>query len=365
MIIIVFPHDWAHKSPSLLQLLEDINKAQLEYELYLPVKSKRNLKFNKAKYFDARLNLFSRIAIRLLTIFSIFDNFLIKYVSLNILDKDIKTKSGDILICFDFFSYRSIISKHSFKKKYIFSTELHLYYKKIFSLLEDQDVFLIIQSKIRANFLGFRSIEKLKIVDNVKIDQEFISSTKKVQNQNRSGLLYSGSICPELGEKILRKLAQDANRLYQLNIHGGINLSVDHCTKLTLIKDFLSDFNLRELMFRSKVGLVLYDFNYISRIQNFNIKTAPSGKLLKYILCGLPIIGNKCASLVDVERFNAGILLKNLTVEQINLAYNKINENYDFYKRGVSNFSSEILSRRKSVEFTKWFGKEVYNFSNL
>ena len=187
----------------------------------------------------------------------------------------------------------------------------------------------------------------------MKIDQEFISSTKKIQNQHRSGLLYSGSICPELGEEILKKLAQDANRLYQLIIHGGINISVGHCTKLTLIKDFLSDFNLQELMFRSKVGLVLYDFNYISRIQNFNIKTAPSGKLLKYILCGLPIIGNKCASLVDVEKFNAGILLKNLTVEQINLAYNKINENYNYYKRGVSNFSSEILSRRKSVEFTK------------
>lgn len=355
MIIIVFPHDWPHKSPTLLQLLEDIHRAKLEYELYLPVKSKRNWKFSKAKYFDAQLNLFSRIAIRLLATFSIFDCFLKKYVALSILEKEIKTNSGDTLICFDFFSYKSITRKHSFKKKYIFSTELFLYYEKIFSFLKDQDVFLIIQSKIRANFLGFRSSKKFKIVDNAKINEKFITSAKKLKNQYRRGLLYSGSICLELGEKIIEKLVQDPKRLYQLTIHGDINTSIDQGNKLSIIKGFLTDFNLNKLMYKNRVGLVLYDFNYISRLQNFNIETAPSGKLLKYILCGLPVIGNKCVGLGDVERFNAGILLQNLTVENINLAYNKINKNYDFYKKGVSNFLSEILSRRKALEFSKWF----------
>ena len=86
-----------------------------------------------------------------------------------------------------------------------------------------------------------------------------------------------------------------------------------------------------------------------------NFKTGPSGKLLKYIFCGLPVIGNKCDGLIEVERFNAGILLKNLTVEEINLAYNKINKNYDFYKNGVREFFSEILKRRESAETSKLF----------
>ena len=197
MIVIVFPHVWPHKSPALLQLLEDFNRAQLEYELYLPINAKRNWELNKAKYFDASLNLFSRIAIRALTVFSFFDNFIIRYVTRNILNKDIKIKNGDTLICFDFFGYSSIIRQYSFKKKYIFSTELFLYHKNIFNLLDPQDVCLIIQSKIRANFLGFSSSEKVRILDNVKIDQEFIPSSKLVNDQHiRSGLLYSGSICP-------------------------------------------------------------------------------------------------------------------------------------------------------------------------
>jgi hypothetical protein len=356
MIIIVFPHDWPQKSPTLLQLLEDINRAQLEYELYLSVKAKENWKLNKGKYFDASLNLFSRIAIRALTYFSFLDNFLIKYVARNILDQNLKIKNGDTLICFDFFGYSSIVRQHSFKKKYIFSTELFLYHKNIFNLLDIQDVCLIIQSKIRANFLGFSSSEKVKILDNVKIDQKFISSSKIVNDQYiRSGLLYSGSICPELGEKILQKLGEDPKRTYQLTIHGDINIGLEQVNKLTIIKEFLSDFNLRELMLKSKVGIVLYDFKHISRLRSFNFETGPSGKLLKYILCGLPVIGNKCDGLIEVERFNAGILLKNLTVEEINLAYNKINENYDFYIKGVRKFFSEILNRRESIELSKWF----------
>jgi hypothetical protein len=356
MIVIVFPHDWPHKSPTLLQLLEDINRERLEYELYLPINAKKNWELNKAKYFDASLNLFSRIAIRALTYFSFLDNFLINYVARNILNKDIKIKNGDALICFDFFGYNSIIRQHSFKKKYIFSTELFLYHKDIFNLLGLQDVCLIIQSNIRANFLGFSSSENVRILDNVKIDQEFISLSKVVNDQYiRSGLLYSGSICPELGEKILQKLGQDSKRTYQLTIHGDINISVEQVNKLTIIKEFLSDFYLKELMLKSKVGIVLYDFKHISRLRSFNFETGPSGKLLKYILCGLPVIGNKCDGLIEVERFNAGILLKNLTAEEINLAYNKINENYDFYKKGVRKFFLEILNRRESVEPSRWF----------
>jgi hypothetical protein len=356
MIVIVFPHDWPHKSPTLLQLLEDINRERLEYELYLPINAKKNWELNKAKYFDASLNLFSRIAIRALTYFSFLDNFLINYVARNILNKDIKIKNGDTLICFDFFGYNSIIRQHSFKKKYIFSTELFLYHKDIFNLLGLQDVCLIIQSNIRANFLGFSSSENVRILDNVKIDQEFISLSKVVNDQYiRSGLLYSGSICPELGEKILQKLGQDSKRTYQLTIHGDINISVEQVNKLTIIKEFLSDFYLKELMLKSKVGIVLYDFKHISRLRSFNFETGPSGKLLKYILCGLPVIGNKCDGLIEVERFNAGILLKNLTAEEINLAYNKINENYDFYKKGVRKLFLEILNRRESVELSRWF----------
>jgi hypothetical protein len=356
MIVIVFPHDWPHKSPTLLQLLEDINRERLEYELYLPINAKKNWELNKAKYFDASLNLFSRTAIRALTYFSFLDNFLINYVARNILNKDIKIKNGDTLICFDFFGYNSIIRQHSFKKKYIFSTELFLYHKDIFNLLGLQDVCLIIQSNIRANFLGFSSSENVRILDNVKIDQEFISLSKVVNDQYiRSGLLYSGSICPELGEKILQKLGQDSKRTYQLTIHGDINISVEQVNKLTIIKEFLSDFYLKELMLKSKVGIVLYDFKHISRLRSFNFETGPSGKLLKYILCGLPVIGNKCDGLIEVERFNAGILLKNLTAEEINLAYNKINENYDFYKKGVRKLFLEILNRRESVELSRWF----------
>ena len=355
MIIIIFLHDWPHKSPALLQLLEDIKRSKLQYELFIPFKAKKNWSFHKAKYFDIKLNILSRIAIRLLNFFSNFDNFLINYIAENILDKEINIKEGHTLICFDFFFYRTLLRKYNFKKKYIFSTELFLYFKDIFSHLNDEEVFLFTQSKIRADFLGFRSSSTLRLVDNVKIDQEFLSSPKLINHQNRNGLLYSGTICKELGEKTLEKLAIDPLRSYQFTIHGEIKINKNHGQKLDIIREYLSDFDMRELMCRSKVGLVLYDFNHISRIRYFNFETGPSGKLLKYILCGLPIIGTECTGLYDIKRFNAGILLKNPTSKKINLAYQKIIHNYDFYKNGVSKFSSEILRRRKFVDFTKYF----------
>ena len=124
MIVIVFPHDWPHKSPTLLQLLEDINNSKLQYELFLPIKAKKYWSFHKAKYFVISLNVLSRIAIRILTLFSNFDDFLIRYVAKNILDKEINIRDGHTLICFDFFFYRTLLRKYNFKKKYIFSTEL-------------------------------------------------------------------------------------------------------------------------------------------------------------------------------------------------------------------------------------------------
>jgi len=353
MIIIIFPHDWPHKSPTLLQLLEDINKSKLQYELFLPIKAKKYWSSHKAKYFDISFNVFSRIAIRILTFFSNFDRFLIKYVAKDILDKEINIKDGHTLICFDFFFYRALLRKYNFKKKYIFSTELFLYFKNIFRLLNHEEVLLVTQSKIRADFLGFRSSLNLRLVDNIKIDREFLPSIQQLNSQNRNGLLYSGTICKELGEKTIEKLAIDPNRSYRFTIHGDTKINKNQGQKLDIIKEYLSDLEIRELMLRSKVGLVLYDFNKISRIRYFNFETGPSGKLLKYILCGLPIIGTECTGLYDVEKFKAGILLTNPTSKEINAAYQKIIHNYDFYKNGVSKFSSEILNRGKFIDFIK------------
>ncbi len=228
-----------------------------------------------------------------------------------------------------------------------------MYFKNIFKYLNHEDVFLITQSKIRADFLGFKSSSNLRLVNNVKIDREDLLSMKILNSNNRNGLLYSGTICKELGEKTIEKLAIDPTRSYQFTIHGDTKINKNQGQKLDIIKEYLSDLDIKKLMFKSKVGLVLYDFNHISRIRYFNFETGPSGKLLKYILCGLPIIGTECPGLYDVERFKAGILLKNPTSKEINLAYQKIIHNYDFYKKGVSKFSSEIVNRGKLIDFIK------------
>jgi hypothetical protein len=353
MIIIIFPHDWPHKSPTLLQLLEDINKSKLQYELFLPIKAKKYWSFYTAKYFNIRLNILTRIAIRILNLSSNFDSFLINYIAKNILNKEINIKEGHTLICFDFFFYRTLIRKYNFKKKYIFSTELFLYFKNIFRYLNHEEVLLVTQSKVRADFLGLRSSLNLRLLDNIKLDREFLPSIKQLNSQNRNGLLYSGTICKELGEKAIEKLAIDPTRSYRFTIHGDTKINKNQGQKLDIIKKYLSDLDIRELMLRSKVGLVLYDFNHISRTRYFNFETGPSGKLLKYILCGLPVIGTECIGLYDVQKFKAGILLTNPTSKEINAAYQKIIHNYDFYKSGVSKFSSEILNRGKLIDFIK------------
>ena len=46
-------------TPTLLQLLEDIKRSKLQYELFIPFKAKKNWSFHKAKYFDIKLNILS------------------------------------------------------------------------------------------------------------------------------------------------------------------------------------------------------------------------------------------------------------------------------------------------------------------
>ena len=70
----------------------------------------------------------------------------------------------------------------------------------------------------------------LRLVNNIKLDQKFLSSIRLSNSQNRFGLLYSGTICKELGEKTIEKLAVDPQRYTNL-----LYMEIPKLIKITVI----------------------------------------------------------------------------------------------------------------------------------
>lgn len=72
------------------------------------------------------------------------------------------------------------------------------------------------------------------------------------------------------------------------------------------------------------MGFCFYDLNHTDETTSFNFISVPSGKLFNYYAAGVPVIGSDLLGLKSVKDFQVGILLKNISTENIAIAMESI-----------------------------------------
>lgn len=101
--------------------------------------------------------------------------------------------------------------------------------------------------------------------------------------------------------------------------------------KITFNNDYMSNPEMLEFISQFEIGFCFYDLGY-PKMNTFNYRTAPSGKMFAYFAAGVPVIGNNIDGLKPVEDFEAGVLINDFKQATILAAVNKIRANYDFYQ---------------------------------
>ena len=79
-----------------------------------------------------------------------------------------------------------------------------------------------------------------------------------------------------------------------------------------------------------EIGICFYDFN-VDWINHFNYRSAPSGKLFKYLAAGIPVLASDISGFLFVNEFECGVLIANLGADQMQEAIEKIRGNYAEY----------------------------------
>ncbi len=101
--------------------------------------------------------------------------------------------------------------------------------------------------------------------------------------------------------------------------------------KIIFNNEYTSNSEMLNFLNQFEIGFCFYDLSY-PRMNTFNYRTAPSGKMFAYFAAGVPVIGNNIDGLKPVEEFEAGVLVNDFKPATILQAVNKIKSNYSFYQ---------------------------------
>jgi glycosyltransferase involved in cell wall biosynthesis len=126
-------------------------------------------------------------------------------------------------------------------------------------------------------------------------------------------LTVQGVLLPQDKERIDREYAHLVNE-----------------SRLLINEHYFENEEVEEYISGYEIGFCFYNFS-ISWINNYNYKTAPSGKLFKYLAAGVPVVGIDIAGFDFVKEFQCGILIKDLGEAAIREAVQNIRGNYAFF----------------------------------
>lgn len=266
-------------------------------------------------------------------------------------------KRFDLVIAIDSSGYA--VTKPLFWKTIYFSleTEKDSYYKICTWLGIDT---LLIQSKERAEFMAPDNQTDIYFIQNAPIlEKEPILPAR----QREKRLLYMGNL--EFGYG-LEQFIDCINQLegYTLTLKGIKNRN---------FYDFLQKKYQKEI----ESGKIIFDFNYIEQAKildyvsgfyigitgydlelakkSFNYFSSPAGKLFNYYAAGVPVIGINIIGLKSVTDLKAGVLLDEVSAQNIRKAITEIESDYLQY-------CQNCLEAAKTFDFKKAFNNFIDNY---
>jgi glycosyltransferase involved in cell wall biosynthesis len=196
---------------------------------------------------------------------------------------------------------------------------------------------VVIQTKERYDHLFEDEKFKTFFIQNAPIYKEEAES-----NANRRGLVYCGTAWNPFGFyhclEFLRAFPE-----YTLNVKGAtpseakakVKTDYGNLTtsgRLIFDSEYLDDAAVVGYLRQFKTGFCFYNFE-LEWINNFNYRSAPSGKMFKYMAAGVPVVGQDITGLKPVEEFDCGVLIKDLKPATIKKAVEKIEGNFSYYSQ--------------------------------
>lgn len=213
---------------------------------------------------------------------------------------------------------------------------------------------VLIQSLDRYNYLFKVPHKRIFILPNSPIFDESI----KTEKGGRQHLIFSGYASKGFGIyaclHFLRKFTQQ-KMVIRGALEGGLleNLIMHFPelldeNRLLIDSTYQDDKNMLNYLTQFRVGFVFYDFR-LPNIDNYNYRTAPSGKLYKYLAAGVPVIGINIPGFSIVRKYKAGVLIDTLDPDSIKRALDIIEADYDSYVENAFK-AAESVSFDKAVK---------------
>lgn len=199
---------------------------------------------------------------------------------------------------------------------------------------------VVIQTPERYEHLFKDRQFKTFFVQNAPVYAEFSEKTPP----RRKGLVYCGTAWDAFGFyhclDFLREYPE-----YTLNVKGAIfpidrtKIETEYADliangQLAIDDEYLGEGELLNYLRQFKAGFCFYNFE-IERINNFNYRSAPSGKMFKYMAAGVPVVGQRILGLKPVEEFDCGVLINDLKPASIKKAVDEIEANFEYNSRNA------------------------------
>jgi glycosyltransferase involved in cell wall biosynthesis len=195
---------------------------------------------------------------------------------------------------------------------------------------------VVIQNQQRYTFLFGEAKHQTFFVQNAPV------FTKPNERQKRTdALVFNGTATPWFGLyhslDFIKQYPQFSLTFKGIvlsseknNIHSTYKELID-TGKIIFNNEYTSNSDMLDFLNQFEIGFCFYDLGY-PKMNTFNYRTAPSGKMFAYFAAGVPVIGNNIDGLKPVEEFEAGVLVNDFKPATILEAVNKIKSNYAFYQ---------------------------------
>ena len=208
---------------------------------------------------------------------------------------------------------------------------------------------VIIQSEPRYEYL-FKDAQFRKfIIPNSPVFEE------REITKNKKGLVYGGTAWDPFGfyhclEYLIRypdtpmTLRGAVPAAERKRIHEDYPELLEQ--KLLIIDEgYLDNDKVVEYFSKFEIGICFYNFD-VEWIRHFNYRSAPSGKLFKYLAAGVPVLAIDIIGFKFIEEMQCGVLIPDLRPETIRAGIEQLRNRYSFYE-------SNTLAAAKHFSFDK------------
>ena len=208
---------------------------------------------------------------------------------------------------------------------------------------------VIIQSKERLDYLFPGQSFKTFYIQNAPVYKEVsIPSEKK-------GLLYGGTAWNPFGFYHCLDYLK-AYKEETLTVQGAVPKADEnkiHKLYKTLLNEnrliindsYIENDEVVNYFSQFEIGFCFYNFE-LDWVNHFNYKSAPSGKLFKYLAAAVPVVAVDIVGFAFVKDLKCGVLVPDLSPDKIREAILEIRNNY-------ATFAANAISAAKHFSFDK------------